>query len=172
MRLFYFVLFLILIHPVHGQNKQVDEATARISFVFLDDEVDGTIEGFEFTGTINGSNIENSEFSGSVLMETLDTNNWFRDRHLRAKKYFSAKAYPKLSFTGTNVTPMGQGFQVVGMLTIKGISKETTFFFKDSGADLRGTTSINTSDFDINIHKSKERNKVDITIVLPYSISE
>lgn len=166
-----YLLLFFSVFQLNAQSLTIDESNARISFVFLDDDVDGTISDFKFTGSLDLYDLNSSAISGSVAMETLDTNNWLRNRHLRAKKYFYAKKHPRLSFSSTSVTALGEGFRVEGNLTIKGISKRVSFFFKKSASVLRGTTSINTSDFDIFVHKKAERNNVDITLVLPYSVS-
>ena len=171
MKPFFFFFFLLIGAHLSAQNLQIDENKALISFVFLDDAVDGTIGDFKFTGNLNLGDLSNSEMSGNVAMETLDTNNWLRNRHLRAKKYFNVKSHPRLSFSSTSINVMGEGLQVRGNLTIKGATIPVTFFFKRSTTELRGTTSINASDFDIYVHKKSERNKVEITIILPYSLN-
>jgi polyisoprenoid-binding protein YceI len=141
-----------------------------VTFLFIDDDVDGTLSGFDFTGKIDLGDPGNSVFSGSVEMETLDTNNWFRNRHLRSKKYFNNKEFPKLFFKSNSVTASGNEFVVRGDLTIKGISKPVSFTFTRLPGKLRGTTVINASDFDIFIHNEPERNMVNVTLTLPYSL--
>ena len=171
MRNLLFLILLFITLQASGQSPGIDEDNTQIFFVFPDDKVDGTISDFKFTGKLDPNDLGNSDISGSVAVNTLDTNNWLRNRHLRAKKYFHAREHPRLSFSSTTIAVMGEGFRVEGDLTIKGISRRVSFFFKNTASALRGTTSINTSDFNINVHKDPKRNNVDITIVLPYSVS-
>ncbi len=152
-----------------AQELKIDESNASIDFVFVDDDVDGTLSDFNFNGTIDLSDLEASKFSGSVLMESLDTDNWFRDRHLRSKKYFNNKGHPRMTFKSNSVTATDHEFVVSGDLTIKGISKPVSFTFTKLPGKLRGTSVINASDFDILIHNEIERNMVNITITLPYT---
>ncbi|NND63547.1 MAG: YceI family protein [Flavobacteriaceae bacterium] len=167
------IILLLLLTPLAFSYAQVtvNEAAAKISFLFIDDDVDGTISDFNFTGNIDPNNFENSNLSGSVVMETLDTNNWFRDRHLRAKKYFNAKDFPQLSFQSSSIIPSSElgRYKVSGTLTIKGISKLVEFIFSTAANNIIGQTNINTSNFDIFIHKQKERNEVEIQIEIPFS---
>jgi len=163
-------VFLGAISVAQSQIIKVDETKASISFLFVDDDVEGTLSEFEFTGNIDLDNIDSSVFSGTVLMETLDTDNWFRDRHLRSKKYFYNKAHPKLVFKSNSIKGTGREFVVHGDLTIKGITKPVAFTFSKLPGKLRGGTVLNASDFDILIHNDTSRNMVNVYITLPYTI--
>ena len=91
-------LFLILsVQTITSQNIIVDEEKATVSFLFLDDDVDGTLSEFKFTGSLNFEDLETSVISGTVATETIDTDNWLRNRHLR-NKYFKADDFPLLKF--------------------------------------------------------------------------
>ncbi|GAB5399523.1 MAG: YceI family protein [Aureisphaera sp.] len=161
------ILFLLNLSLV-AQTITINEAEAQVTFVFLDEDVEGTMDDFNFTGQIDLGDLESSVISGSVATKSLDTNNWFRSRHLRSKKYFYANEHPSLSFTSTAITGTADSFQVEGTLTIKGISNTVTWQFTNIENELKGTTSINTQDFKVNIYEERERNAVDISINLPY----
>jgi polyisoprenoid-binding protein YceI len=165
------ILFLFLIvvtQTIIAQNITVNEGKATVDFLFLDDDVDGTLSDFKYTGNLNFNALETSTLSGTVATETIDTNNWLRNRHLR-KKYFKSDDFPLLKFKSDSISAEGDAFIVNGVLTIKGISKATNFRFTKTSKLLTGKASINASDFDINIHDETARNKLTITISLPYS---
>jgi polyisoprenoid-binding protein YceI len=107
-------------------------------------------------------------FSGSVGTRTIDTNNWLRSRHLRARKYFNASDFPKITFNSTSVSGTKDRFQVSGSLVIKGVENTVLWKFENDGKHLTGTTTINSRDYDISIHDDKIRNKVTLTVILPY----
>ncbi|MBX2827355.1 MAG: YceI family protein [Flavobacteriaceae bacterium] len=153
-----------------AQDLIIKESEAQVSFVFLDEDVGGTIEGFSFTGDIDSAVIGNSEISGSVATKTLDTNNWLRSRHLRSKKFFHAKEYPTLTFTSSQINGTRESFEVTGTLTIKGISNNVVWKFEDNGNKLKGSTTINTHDYNIKVYDEKERCEVAIAISLPYTL--
>jgi len=153
---------------ISAQTVKIDESTAEVAFVFVDDDVDGTISDLTFTGNINLDKLANSQFNGSVATETIDTDNWLRNRHLR-NKYFKYKDFPRLSFKSTEIRGDGKEFIVRGTLTIRGITKPVTFTFAKRPSSFYATTMINAADFDINIHEEKERNMVQIMITLPYT---
>ena len=168
MKNYLLILVLLLGGPISAQVVVVNEAEAEISFNFIDDDVDGTFGDFQFTGNINLDALENSVFSGSVVTKTIDTNNWLRSRHLRARKYFNASDFPKITFASTSVSGTKDEFQVNGTLMIKGIKNTVHWKFESDGQRLLGTTTVNTHDFDISIHDDKVRNKVKLFVILPY----
>ena len=164
------ILFLVLYSPfMRAQKITIKDNQATVNFTFVDKEVNGEISGFRFTGNIDLGAIETSTISGSVATETLDTDNWFRNRHLRGEKYFSAKAHPRLSFKSKSIQATATGFRVSGQLIIKGITQEVVWDFTKSEKTLIGTTSINTHDYNIKVYDERERNKVVIKILLPYT---
>ncbi len=162
------IFFLLLCVSMVAQELSINEANTSITFFFEDQEVSGTMSDFDFTGLINLQAIEESTISGSIRTESLDTDNWLRNRHLRSKKYFSAKAHPRLYFKSNRIESTDSGFRVSGELIIKGISKPVVWNFTDSNTSLIGTTTINTHDYDIKVYDKRSRNKVSITITLPY----
>lgn len=151
-----------------AQVVTIIEADAEVAFNFVDDDVDGVFEGFVFTGNFDLNNLTNSVLSGSVETKTIDTNNWLRSRHLRAKKYFNAKDFPQLTFKSTSISGTQMNFVVRGTLQIKGVEKAVVWNFTNDGKILKGTTSINTNDFNIEIHGDRQRNLTKVTITLPY----
>ncbi|MEL6810696.1 MAG: YceI family protein [Bacteroidota bacterium] len=165
------LVFLLLLSfgMLQAQPLTIDEANALVSFNFVDDDVDGTFEEFDFTGNVDLDDLSNSSISGTVTTKTIDTNNWLRSRHLRAKKYFNASDHPKLKFNSSTISGVKEGFQATGTLVIKGIKRPVVWSFTNNGEKLVGTTSINSQDFDISIHDARNRNKVVITVTLPYA---
>ena len=165
----YLILTILLFNlQLVAQSIKINEAEATIKFVFVDDDVDGTLSDFNFTGQVDLDNLANADFSGSVATETIDTDNWFRNRHLR-NKYFQHEEFPRLFFKCNKVQGNGKEFLVRGTLTIKGISKPVTFTFTQRPTSFYAGTMINAADFDININKEDDRNMVQIRINLPYT---
>jgi polyisoprenoid-binding protein YceI len=165
-----FIFLLVPLTLLNAQRITINEDEAKVRFVFTDEDVEGTISDFQFTGSIDLSDMENADISGSVLMETLDTDNWFRDRHLRSKKYFNKKEHPRLYFKSNSVKGTHNDFVVRGDLTIKGIIKPVTFNFTKRPDRLVGSAIINSTDFDISIYDGRERNSVNIYINLPFRV--
>ncbi len=165
-RILFLLVFLSTFSLIAQKNVQI--TTAEISFVFLSKDVDGTISGFSSDSSIDLNNLSNSKFKGSVNAKTIDTGNFLRNWSLKGGRYFNASNHPKITFESTSVSENENGFSVIGNLTIKGISKSITFDFTKSGKTLVGTTTLYSSDFDINIKKKREGNKVAVKLTFGF----
>ena len=84
-----FLFLIVCTQLIIAQNIVINEDKTTVDFLFLDDDVDGRLSDFKFTGTLNFNALETSTLSGTVSTETIDTDNWFRNRHLR-NKYFKS----------------------------------------------------------------------------------
>jgi len=165
-----FILIALLINfQLLAQTIKVTDAEASVKFVFMDDDVTGVFSDFQFIGSVNLDDLANADFSGSVAVETIDTNNWLRNGVLK-RKYFKFKEFPRLYFKSTEIRGNGREFLVRGLLTIKGVSKPVTLTFTKRPSSFYAGTMINAADFNINIHKENDRNMVQIMINLPYTM--
>ncbi len=150
------------------QRIEFDKSKSRISFDFIEEETTGTIEGLDFNINFNPVDTENSFFKGTALIKTIDTNNFLRDGHLMWEKFFYKKKYPKISFSSTQVVPFDTTtYKVIGNLNIKGTEKEVIITFTLDETKLLGKTTIYTSDYGVNIHDERAKNKLDIQFVFP-----
>ncbi len=147
---------------------EFDKENSRVSFDFISEETSGTISGLDFKIDFNPEDIENASFKGTALIKTLDTDNFLRDGHLMWEKFFYKKKYPTISFSSSQVVPFESNtFKVIGNLTIKGKQKEVIITFTLDKSKLLGKTIIYTSDFDVNIHDEREKNKLEVQFHFP-----
>ncbi len=142
------------------------ELKAEIEFEFLSKGVQGSISGFQFTGEIDPEALEDAKFSGYVTVETLSTGNFLRDWHLKTKKYFDSDQYPFIKFKSTEVIYSQDNITVIGLLTIKDITKSMQWEFKKNNGNLEGVGKVNTYDYGIAIKKQREENEVNVGIRL------
>ena len=163
---YYSKLLIFLLLTLQVLNAQQSVTSARVEFVFVSKDVDGTIEGFQSSSKIIPEELTSSVFEGSVTVSTLKTGNFLRDWHLKSSKYFDEETYPTITFKSTEVTSNENGLEVIGTITIKGISKTITWYFQKDGNTLRGAATLFSSDFNINIKKGRQENKVEINLIL------
>ena len=159
----FLILFLLIASALSAQQTIT---SARIEFVFVSKDVDGTIEGFKSSSQVIPEELTSSVFEGSVAVSTIKTGNFLRDWHLKSSKYFDEEAYPLITFKSMEVTTNKNGLVVIGTITIKGISKSLTWHFEKDGNTLRGSATLYSSDFNINIKKGRQENKVEINLIL------
>lgn len=138
----------------------------------------------DFTGTIqlNPEHPEGGSVEAQINVASISTSQQQRDEHLRSADFFDVENHPQITFQSTKVVPKGENrFDVVGDLTIRGVTKEvtldTTFlgrmpndaFGKDRIA-LEATTTVNREEFGLTWNQALESGGVmvgkDITITL------
>lgn len=79
------------------------------------------------TFAIDSQNPEASKFEIVAKTDSLDTGNAKRDGHLKSPDFFNVKQFPAVTFVSTSVSKHANGLQVVGDLTLHGVTKSVTF---------------------------------------------
>jgi polyisoprenoid-binding protein YceI len=132
--------------------------TARHAMVT---KVRGSFDEFEGSGYFDAENPAASHLALTIQATSINTRNADRDAHLRSNDFFAMDAYPRITFTSTQVQPAGEGtYRVTGDLTIKDVTRPVTIDFEYTGAaadpfgnhriGLEGTTTINRKDWGVN----------------------
>ncbi len=88
--------------------------------------VRGSISGV--TGSIvwNESDLSKASVEATIDTTTVSTNNEARDKHLKSPDFFNVEKFPTMTFKSTSVTRVDGKLQVVGNLTLTGITKSVT----------------------------------------------
>ncbi len=109
----------------------IDPAHSRVGFVArhaMVSKVRGAFNDLEGTGYFDAENPTQSTLSVSIRTESIDTRNSDRDGHLRSGDFFDVETYPTISFASTDITAIDESsYQVTGDLTIKDVTRPTTF---------------------------------------------
>jgi len=114
----------------------VDGAHAYVGFSvshLVINRVRGTFN--EFSGTIvyDADDITKSSMSGTITVDSIDTAQQKRDRHLRSGDFFDAANHPHITFETTRIEA-GSHFPVLhGRLTMRGVSREVAIPFRITG---------------------------------------
>lgn len=78
-----------------------------------------------FAVDVDGEDILQSSLNVSVDASSINTNNTERDNHLKSADFFDVDNHKALTFQSTSFKHKGDDeYELTGMLTIKGISKE------------------------------------------------
>jgi polyisoprenoid-binding protein YceI len=122
-------------------------------------KVHGRFTDFAGTIVVDRAKPEASSASFTAKTATIDTNNPDRDKDLRSDKFFDVAKYPELTFKSSKIVAKEKDrYDVIGTLTIRGVSKEVTLsvtslgFAKDpfgtgERAGFEASTTINRKDF-------------------------
>jgi polyisoprenoid-binding protein YceI len=122
-------------------------------------------------GTVSGTveydpkNVAATKIDATVGVTSVDTQEPKRDDHLRSPDFFDAAKFPNMTFKSKSVKNVAaDGFDVVGDLTIHGVTKETTFHVatfspevKDPFGNIKigthATAKVNRQDFGLTFNK-------------------
>lgn len=111
------------------------------------------------TGSIalDPNNMSHSSVEATIPVNTINTGVAARDKHLRSDDFFAVEKYPTMTFKSTSVKADPGGYQVVGNLTLHGVTRPVTLQMDPLGPtiELQGkehrgfaaTTSLNRRDF-------------------------
>ena len=123
-------------------------------------KVKGRFSDFSGMFRYDESNLANTSVTLIIKTESIDSDLEFRDNDLKSENWFDAKKFPTITFKSKSISKAKTGFDVVGDLTIKDVTKEVTLHLdppsgvlKDVRGDAQviftGTTSLNRNDFGV-----------------------
>jgi len=100
--------------------------------------VRGSISGV--TGTVVWDEKDPSKSSVEATMDatTVSTNNDNRDKDLKSPNFFNVEKFPTLTFKSTAVTGTNGKLQVIGDLTLGGVTKSVTLDVDGPTAPIKG----------------------------------
>jgi polyisoprenoid-binding protein YceI len=145
-------------------NYTLDVAHTRLGFSArhaMVSKVHGSFTKFEGSGYIDSEKPENSHFELTINVESIDTGNPDRDKHLRTNDFLAVDQYPEITFRSTEVERVGvDRFKVTGDLAIRGVTRPVTLDFGFTGAAVdpwgntrlgfEGGGTINRKDWGVN----------------------
>ena len=85
--------------------------------------------------TVKTANPAGSAFDIQVNVDTIDTHNEGRDKHLKSPEFFDAAKYPTIAFKSKSVKKTGEStFEATGDLTLHGETRPLTVKIERTGA--------------------------------------
>src|SRR6201995_251843 len=89
-------------------------------------KVHGRFGNINGTVSLDDKDITKSSVNATIDTTTVDTGVAQRDGHLKSPDFFEVAKYPQMTFGSTKVTNDGGKLQLVGDLTIHGVTKSVT----------------------------------------------
>jgi polyisoprenoid-binding protein YceI len=155
------------------EKYTIDSSHSKVSFKvahLVISSVTGEFKKFNGTFSFNPGDFSQTQLEASAETASIDTSTSDRDEHLKQSEYFDVKKFPFMTFKSTSVKKTGEkSFDLNGNITIKGITKSTTFKITYLGqvkSDdkiiqvFTGTTQIKRKDFGLNFQNVIEAGPV------------
>jgi len=166
---------------VQAGKYNLDTAHSKIGFEIphlVISSVEGRFTSFE--GDIElADKIADSKVNVSINIDSIDTANGDRDKHLKSPDFFDVAKFSKMTFKSKKITGSFDKFKIVGDLTIKDKTKEVTLeghflgivndAYGNTKAAFNASTKINRQDFGLTWSKLVEAGPVvgdEVTITL------
>ena len=189
-----FALVVAVASLAQAQTWNIDSGHSAAQFAVRHNMVStvrGDMGAVKGTVTYDGKNLAAAIVEATVDVTAINTRNEKRDTHLKSADFFDVASHPTITFKSTKVVPGANGaFQIVGNLTMRGVTKEVTLNaealtspIKDGRGNQRtGTTAtgkINRQDFGVNWNRALDVGGVvvsdevtitlDVQLILPAS---
>jgi polyisoprenoid-binding protein YceI len=138
----------------------------------------GKFTKYTVTLDFSADSLATSKLDVVVDMNSLDTGDKERDETLKSADLFSVAKYPQARFTSTQITKTANGYDAVGKLTIRGVSRDAHVPFSFRTADeqgkpvgyLLGKTSLKRLDFGVGQGDWKATDQVGNDVSVSYSL--
>jgi polyisoprenoid-binding protein YceI len=177
-KIFLSLVLLSCMGLVHAQTKwNCDPSHSSITFSvgYLGiSHVTGNFGTYNGTLTTVQADFNKAAFDFTVDVSSINTGIEARDNHLKSPDFFDIAQFPQMSFSTTSFTKTKKGYQLEGIMTIKGVSKSITFEVVHGGiasdnygnerAGFKISGKINRSDFQINGGKGVVGDEVSFTL--------
>jgi polyisoprenoid-binding protein YceI len=141
---------------------KVDRSHSVVKFVVTHNvvsEVEGTFKVFDGTIKTSKEDFTDAQIDFTISVESINTNNEGRDRHLKADDMFDVAKFPNATFKSTSFKHLGGNkYELKGNLTIKDVTKPVTWEVTYGGsiqgargkkAGFKAKTTIDRFDYNI-----------------------
>lgn len=154
----------------HGEMSLIkDKSTigfvSHAKMLGVRSEVKGSFKNFSIDA-YKSPNLNKSSIKVTIDVNSIDTDNSRRDRHLRSKEFFDEKKFKHILFKSKNITKVkGDTYRVNGDLTIKGKVINITF-------NVKAVEDKTKKRWRVTGEKVLNRNKAGITYVSPFYLPD
>lgn len=147
----------------------IDKAHSNVKFTvthMVVSDVDGSFKIFDGSMEHTKADYSDAKIDFTVDVNSVNTDNDMRDKHLKSDDFFNAEQYPAIKFQSTSFTPQGGNkYKLAGNLTIRDVTKPVVFETTYGGvvsaggktkAGFKARTTINRFDYNLKWSKATE----------------
>jgi polyisoprenoid-binding protein YceI len=123
------LLALSTLANAQATTWKIDPAHSQAEFVIRHmgiSNVHGRFGNVSGEITLDPKDLSKASVKATVDTTTVDTGVPQRDTHLKSADFFEVSKYPTMTFVSKSVTRNGDGYDIVGDLTLHGVTKPAT----------------------------------------------
>ena len=124
-----------------ADTYQLDKSHTTVGFMvrhLVISKVRGEFRDYEATIQFDGDDITQSSMRGTIQVASIDTEQEKRDKHLRSPDFFDADQFPQITFASKSIQKQGDGYVMIGDLTMRDVTKEIALPFSIVGPITHG----------------------------------
>ena len=147
----------------------LDKAHSNVKFTvthMVVSEVEGTFKIFDGRMESTKPDYSDAKISFTVDVNSINTDNENRDKHLKSDDFFNAEKFPQMKFESTAFKPLGNNkYKLEGNLTIRDVTKPVSFDVNYGGSintqrgaksGFKAKTTINRFDYNLKWDRATE----------------
>lgn len=147
----------------------IDKAHSNVKFNvthLVVSEVEGSFKLFDGSMEHTKADYSDAKIDFTVDVNSINTDNEMRDKHLKGDDFFNAEKFPAMKFISTSFKPAGGNkYKLAGNLTIRDITKPVVFDVTYGGtvnsmgktkAGFKAKTTIDRFDYNLKWNKATE----------------
>ncbi len=150
---------------VNSTSWKIKEDSYSVKFV--SDKFEGVFKGLKSEIQFDESNLNTTVIKASIDAKSVNTGNGMRNKH--AQQGLGAEQYGIIRFESTKVEKKGNGFEAIGNLTIKDVTKQIrlpfTFSKSNDGGVFEGKFNVIPAEY--HVEKSGTPQQLEIVLHIP-----
>lgn len=141
---------------VSADDYSIDKAHSTIGFSakhLMVSKTNGMFNEYDGAITFDPNDLSASKIEMTIQSASINTHLEARDTHLKSPDFLDVEKFPTITFVTKSIAKEGEGYNLTGDLTIKGVTKEITVPAEISGpvnSPMGGTAIGISSNFKIN----------------------
>lgn len=112
-------------------NWTIDASHSKVQFTvthLMISEVTGKFKVYDGKVTSSKDDFTDSNIEFTADVNSIDTDDEGRDKHLKSEDFFNAEKFPNMTFKSKSFKKVnGKNYKLIGELTIRGITKTVEF---------------------------------------------
>jgi len=118
---------------LYAGTYNVDQSHSHVGFKIkhmMISNVKGNFNNFNGSFVYDEKTKKIQQLNGTVVVDSINTDNTKRDNHLKSADFFDSTKYPNITFNVDKI----EGEKAYGKLTLKGVTKDVVFEIEVNGA--------------------------------------